>query len=71
MTISIKVPLRFKREDGLSRHGPAAVSGDEIRKSHCLSLGKREGVESRKIRKSEDLPLWMNPQKRWTRGDST
>jgi len=43
------------------RHGPAAVSGDEIRtRPLCSKLNKGEiageGAENRWIRESEDLP---------------
>ncbi|GLI34613.1 hypothetical protein DAMNIGENAA_20460 [Desulforhabdus amnigena] len=37
-------------------NGPAAVTGDEIRRSHCPFKAGWEGSESRMIRKSEDLP---------------
>ena len=37
------------------RRGPAAVTGDENRLSHCLEGW--EGAASRVIRKSEDLPV--------------
>jgi len=36
--------------------GPAAVNGDEIHESHCLGETGWEGMESRTIRKPEDLP---------------
>jgi hypothetical protein len=55
----IKVPffgLKGKTVQG--RHGPAAVSGDEIHPKTTVFLKeKREGVENRMIRESEDLPL--------------
>ncbi len=42
------------------RRGPAAVTGDESRVSHCVALiifeMPREGAVSRTIRKPEDLP---------------
>ena len=37
------------------RHGPAAVTGDESHRGHCSF--EWEGVASRMIRKSEDLPV--------------
>ncbi len=38
-------------------YGPAAVTGNENCKCHCSN--EREGAVSRKIRKSEDLPVYV------------
>jgi len=37
-------------------NGPAAVIGDETGQNHCPVLTGWEGIGSRRIRKSEDLP---------------
>jgi 5-hydroxybenzimidazole synthase len=48
-----------------TRHGPAAVIGDEIRKKSLFHYQKEwEGAESRTIRESEDLVSGML-QRRW------
>jgi hypothetical protein len=38
------------------QHGPAAVTGDESRLSHCSVPVEWEGAASRLIRESENLP---------------
>ncbi len=51
-----QVPLGLKGNPVKFGNGPAAVTGDEIRRSHCPLKAGWEGSESRMIRKSEDLP---------------
>ena len=44
-----------------NRRGPAAVIGDENRKTPLFTLCGWEGTVSRKIRKPEDLCLYFYP----------
>jgi len=44
------------------RRGPAAVIGDEHRKTPLSTLCGWEGAVSRKIRKPEDLCLYIYPR---------
>ena len=44
------------------RRGPAAVIGDEHRKTPLFTLCGWEGAVNRKIRKPEDLCLYIYPR---------
>lgn len=53
----IGTPCGFKREDGKSRRGPAAVTGDDPCTSHFSVGAEWEGAGIRMIREPEDLPV--------------